>query len=146
MNPKNRPFARNPKCLNRHVQTSARFVILISCQGVKGYTNTCRCGYLAYLNDNNTSKIKVRVAEMAPWPKLPRSTIYSGKQSYSICNLAICNALFSISGAVRGLGVMSPLLVLGNCRSCGKLKNKQLFQHFIFDLLLTQVTKEVVGK
>ena len=57
--------------------------------------------------------------------------IHSGKQSYSICNLAICNTLFSIFGAVRGLGIMSPLLILGKCRSCEKeIQEETNFQAF----------------
>ena len=73
MNPKNRPFSKNPKFLNWPVQPYARFIVLILSQGVKGYNNTCLCAYLAYLNDNNTSKTKkvtsgqkYPMAEMTP--------------------------------------------------------------------------------
>ena len=45
----------------------ARFIFLVSSQGVKGYNNTCQCAYLAYLNDHNTSKTKQSLG----WPKLP---------------------------------------------------------------------------
>ena len=52
---------------------NARFIniVLISSQGVKGYNNTClcQCAYLAYLNDNNTSKTKKVTS--GQWPKLP---------------------------------------------------------------------------
>ena len=36
------------------------------CQRAYIYNNTCLCAYLAYLNDNNTSKTKQRLG----WPKL----------------------------------------------------------------------------